>query len=129
MGKKRFNLDDSFDDVNNFIESPQEKIVDTPDSTAEIVAVVSAKPEPEQEKSSSIPSEKYRRNITLSEELLWRLNYIKERKNKNRGKGDKFITLEGLMYDMVQHCLDTQYASTKKKFEEYKRDEENEDWV
>lgn len=129
MGKKRFNLDDSFDDVNNFIESPQEKIVDTPDSIAEVVAAVSAKPEPEQEKSSSIPNEKYRRNITLSEELLWRLNYIKERKNKSREKGDKFITLEGLMYDMVQHCLDTQYASTKKKFEEYKRDEENEDWV
>lgn len=129
MGKKRFNLDDSFDDVNNYIESPQEKVLEMPDTTAEVVAPVSLKPEAEKEKSSSTPSEKYRRNITLSEELLWRLNYIKERKNKSREKGDKFITLEGLMYDMVQHCLDTQYASTKKKFEEYKRDEENEDWV
>lgn len=129
MGKKRFNLDDSFDDVNNYIESPQEKVLEMSDTTAEVVAPVSLKPEPEKEKSSSTPSEKYRRNITLSEELLWRLNYIKERKNKSREKGDKFITLEGLMYDMVQHCLDTQYASTKKKFEEYKRDEENEDWV
>ena len=129
MGKKRFNLDDSFDDVNNYIESPQEKVLEAPETTAEVVASVSPKPETEKEKSSSTPSEKYRRNITLSEELLWRLNYIKERKNKSREKGDKFITLEGLMYDMVQHCLDTQYASTKKKFKEYKRDEENEDWV
>ena len=129
MGKKRFNLDDSFDDVNNYIESPQEKVLDTPETTGEVVTSVSPKQEQEIEKPSSTPNEKYRRIITLSEELLWRLNYIKERKNKSREKGDKFITLEGLMYDMVQHCLDTQYASTKKKFEEYKRDEENEDWI
>ena len=129
MGKKRFNLDDNFDDVNSYIETAQDKVPEIPEPKTEVVTNVTPKAEPEIEKPSSTPNEKYRRNITLSEELLWRLNYIKERKNKSREKGDKFITLEGLMYDMVQHCLDTQYASTKKKFEEYKLDEANEDWV
>lgn len=123
MTKKRFELDDNFDDVNAYIESPKE----TPAPVAPQPAPA-AEPKPEAEKpQSEVPHEKFRRNVTLSEEALWRLNYIKDRKNKNRAKGDKFITLESLIFDMVQHCLDTQYASTKKKFDEYKQDDE--DWV
>lgn len=72
----------------------------------------------------SAPDAKYKRNITLSEEILWRLNYIKERKNKSRAKGDKFVTVDQLMFEMVKFALDEKFASTKKKFLESKEDEE-----
>lgn len=122
MGKKRFNLDDNFNDVNTYIETPKEA-----PAPAQPTKEETPKPE-EPKKSDSEPNKQFRRNITLSEEVYWRLNYIKDRKNKNRSEGDKFVTIDGLMFDMIQQCLDAQYASTKKKFEDYKN-EETEDWV
>lgn len=77
------------------------------------------------ESNPSVPDVKFKRNITLSEEMLWRLNYIKERKNKNRAKGDKFVTIDQLMFEMVQFALDEKFGSTKKKFLESKEDEED----
>lgn len=77
------------------------------------------------ENDPTAPDVKFKRNITLSEEMLWRLNYIKERKNKTRAKGDKFVTIDQLMFEMVQFALDEKFGSTKKKFLESKEDEED----
>lgn len=77
------------------------------------------------ENDPTVPDVKFKRNITLSEEMLWRLNYIKERKNKNRAKGDKFVTIDQLMFEMVKFALDEKFGSTKKKFIESKEDEED----
>lgn len=128
-GKKRFNMDDMMEDVNAYIEKPNEAPApNQPENTTEQKAEpVQADPKPYSE-----PDKAFRRNITLSEELFWRLDYIKKRKNKNRGDGSEFVTLDRLMFDMVQYCLDTQYASTKRKFEEHKateKDDEDEDWI
>lgn len=65
------------------------------------------------------PNKLYRRNITLSEELFRRLEFIKKAKNKARSKDDDMITLDKLMFDMVQKCLDEQYPETKAMFEKY----------
>lgn len=129
MAKKRFNLDDSFNDVVNFIETPKENPAQSPAQPAE---VPQQEPAPAGKKEEPVsykePNKLFRRNITLSEEVYWCLNYIKDRKNKNRTDGAKFVAIDGLMFEMIQHCLDTQYASVKKKFEEYKK-EEAEDWI
>jgi len=61
----------------------------------------------------------------MSEEMLWRVNYIKERKNKTRAKGDKIVTIDQLMFEMVQFALDEKFSSTKKKFLESKENEED----
>lgn len=130
MAVKRFNMDDNFDDVNAYIEKPKE--IQTQAKVAEPVVEHVMSIEEKKETSSATPDKLYRRNITLSEEQFWRLDYIKKRKNKVRGKDDELVTLDKLMYDMVQHCLDTQYASTKRKFDEHKANEiedEDEDWV
>ena len=129
MAKRRFNLDENFDDVVSFIEKPKD--VPAPEAaqlpkSEEAVTVASDKKI--EKLSSNEPNKIFRRNITLSEEVFWRLNYIKDRKNKNRTAGDKFTTIDGLMQEMIQQCLDSQYASTLKKFEEYKNDE-MEEWV
>lgn len=146
MAKKRFNLIDTMEEVNNFIqtpkEEPKEEIVENGiDGTNEdngpgkpnesFQAEGQSAPTPETKEESrvgegdpTVPNAKYKRNVTLSEELLWRLNYIKERKNKSRAKGDKFVTVDQLMFEMVQFALDEKFASTKKKFLESKEDEE-----
>lgn len=123
MAKRRFNLDDNFEDVGSFIEAPKES-----QPATHIPEPVSQEQPVEKAVLHNEPNKLFRRNITLSEEVLWRLNYIKDRKNKNRQDGDKFVTIDGLMFEMIQQCLDNQYASTKRKFDEYKN-EEAEDWM
>ena len=79
-------------------------------------------PKPTKEHSQEThkePNKLYRRNITLSEELFRRLEFIKKAKNKARSKDDDMITLDKLMFDMVQKCLDEQYPETKAMFEKY----------
>lgn len=129
MGKKRFNLDDNFDDVGSFIDTPK----DVPVPTNTPAAAVQNEPAVEQiaekkETSCKEPNKQFRRNITLSEEMFWCLNYIKDRKNKNRSEGDKFVGIDGLMFEMIQQTIDNQYPSVKKKFEDYKK-EDSEDWM
>lgn len=70
-------------------------------------------------KSHKEPDKLYRRNITLSEEQFRRLEFIKKNRNKARDKGEELVTLDKLMFDMVQHCLDTQYPETKAMFEKF----------
>lgn len=79
---------------------------------------------PKQNKAQSVeahkePNKLYRRNITLSEEQIRRLEFIKKAKNKARSKDEEMITLDKLMFDMVQKCLDEQYPETKVMFEKY----------
>lgn len=142
MAKKRFNLMDTMEEVNSFIQTPkEEKTENGIDGTNEdnrpgkpnepFQTEGQSVPTPETKEESGVggddptaPNTKYKRNITLSEELLWRLNYIKERKNKSRAKGDKFVTVDQLMFEMVQFALDEKYSVTKKKFLESKEDEE-----
>ena len=129
MAKKRFNLDDNFEDVAKFIEDPKD--TPAPVNTAAPSVKEDAPKEPEAEKeevSYKEPNKQFRRNITLSEEMFWCLNYIKDRKNKNRSEGDKFVAIDGLMFEMLQQALDSQYPSVKKKFENYKK-EDSEDWM
>lgn len=130
MAKRRFNLDDNFNDIDSYINTPKETpITATPVQTLdEPKKGTTVTDKSEENISNSEPNKLFRRNITLSKEMFWRLNYIKDRKNKNRGDGDKFVTIDGLMFEMIQQCLDTQYASTKKKFDEY-NNEEAEDWI
>ena len=68
-----------------------------------------------------LPNLKFRRNITLSEELFRRLEYIKVRKNNEREGRGKMITLDQLMFEMVQEVLDSKYPETKATFEKYLR--------
>ena len=82
----------------------------------------SGEPKPAKEQPTEMhkePNKLYRRNITLSEELFRRLEFIKKAKNKARSKDDDMITLDKLMFDMVQKCLDEQYPETKIMFEKY----------
>lgn len=132
MAKKRFNLMETMEDVNNFIQSPKEDKVDTEVRETNEKEKTNEPSAPETKTESRVgvndptaPDVKFKRNITLSEEMLWRLNYIKERKNKNRAKGDKFVTIDQLMFEMVQFALDEKFGSTKKKFLESKEDEED----
>ena len=124
MGKKRFNLDDSFNDVNAYIETPKE----TP-SQIQTTKGEEPKQEPEiPKKSYSEPDKLFRRNITLSEEQFRRLEFIKKAKNKSRSKDEDMITLDKLMFDMVQKCLDEQYPETKAMFDKYIKIKEMEDF-
>ena len=67
------------------------------------------------------PNKLYRRNITLSEEQFRKLELIKKLKNKERGKDDELVTLDKLMFDMIQQCLDSnQYPEVNVAFEKYK---------
>lgn len=130
MGKKRFNLDESFNDVGNFIETPKEipAPIENPTSPVQEAVATISKPEIK-EASYTIPDKQYRRNITLSEEQFRRLEFIKKSKNKSRGKEDELVTLDKLMFDMIQHCLDTQYPETKAMFEKYIKLKEMEDFA
>lgn len=108
MGKKRFNVDDMIDDVNNVINSTNNAQASTPSLVQEIKI-----------KSHTEPDRLYRRNITLSEEQLRRLEFIKKSKNKAIDKKTGMITLDKIMFDMIQYCLDKQYPETKAMFEKY----------
>lgn len=109
MGKKRFNLDDNFNDVNTYIETPKETPVQVQPSKAE---------EPQQEqmapkKSYKEPDKKFRRNITLSEEQFRCLEYIKKNKNNTRVQGEGLTTIDKIMFDMIQYSIDNQYPKEK----------------
>lgn len=109
MGKKRFNLDDNFNDVNTYIETPKETPVQVQPGKAE---------EPQQElmvpkKSYKEPDKKFRRNITLSEEQFRCLEYIKKNKNNVRAQGEGLTTIDKIMFDMIQYSIDNQYPKEK----------------
>lgn len=109
MGKKRFNLDDNFNDVNTYIETPKETPVQVQPGKAE---------EPQQElmvpkKSYKEPDKKFRRNITLSEEQFRCLEYIKKNKNNARAQGEGLTTIDKIMFDMIQYSIDNQYPKEK----------------
>lgn len=113
------------DDVNAYIDTPKETTSPVQPNTAE-----ETKPKQEvQTVSYKEPDKQFRRNITLSEELFRRLEFIKKSKNKARGKEDELVTLDKLMFDMIQHCLDTQYPETKAMFEKYIKLKEMEDFA
>lgn len=123
--KRKFNLKDAMDDVNAYIDTPKETTSPVQPNTAE-------ETKPKQEVptvSYKEPDKQFRRNITLSEELFRRLEFIKKSKNKARGKEDELVTLDKLMFDMIQHCLDTQYPETKAMFEKYIKLKEMEDFA
>lgn len=147
MAKKRFNLMETMEEVNNFIQTPKGEKNETNgldgiNGTNGIDGVnglnkangidgmngtnkQSAESDNRVgEYDPTVPDTKYKRNITLSEELLWRLNYIKDRRNKSRAKGEKFTSIDQLMFEMVQFALDEKFGSTKRKFLESKEDEE-----
>ena len=124
MGKKRFNLDESFNDVNTYIETPKE----TP---AQVQPMSTNEPNQKFEKPKKLytePDKLFRRNITLSEEQFRRLEFIKKAKNKARSKDEDMITLDKLMFDMVQKCLDEQYPETKALFDKFIKIKELEDF-
>lgn len=132
MTKRRFPDDEKKDnpfysneDVKNLdkpIESRNQAGKPTPIATQEIDAKELAK------KSYSEPDKLFRRNITLSEEQFRRLEFIKKAKNKSRSKDEDMITLDKLMFDMVQKCLDEQYPETKDMFNKYIKIKEMEDF-
>ena len=124
MAIKRFNLDESFNDVNAYIETPKET---PPQIQPTSMNEPSTKLE-EPKKSYTEPDKLFRRNITLSEEQFRRLEFIKKAKNKARSKDEDMITLDKLMFDMVQKCLDEQYPETKAMFDKYIKIKEMEDF-
>lgn len=81
--------------------------------------VVNTVPETPVVKSYKEPDRKFRRNVTLSEELFRCLEFIKKNKNKTKAQGEGLITIDKIMFDMVQFCVDNQYPETKVMFEKY----------
>ena len=66
------------------------------------------------------PNKQFRRNITLSEEQFRKLELIKKMKNKERGKDDELVTLDKLMFDMIQQYLDSNpYPEVNTAFKKY----------
>lgn len=108
--KQSFYEDAVFD---SFDQKPQSAAIESP-----LPIASEAKPET-QEKSYKLPDKLFRRNITLSEEQFRKLEFIKKKKNKERSKDDELVTLDRLMFDMIQHCLDTQYPEADVMFEKY----------
>lgn len=113
MTKRRFNMDDMMDDVSAYIETPKESPVQNVPVAGPVVT----------EEAASVdynePKWEFRRTVTLSECLFRRLELVKKSKNRDRKKGEGKVTLDKLMFDMIQHCLDTQYPETKEMFEKY----------
>jgi len=110
-------------DFDSFDQKPATPTINAPIQIEEA-------PKPEEPKISyKEPDKQFRRNITLSEELFRRLEFIKKSKNKSRSKEDELVTLDKLMFDMIQHCLDTQYPETKAMFEKYIKLKEMEDFA
>ena len=109
-------MDDMMEDVSAYIEKPQESASLSNQMVQEAPVPV---PDTVKQDLYKEPNKEFRRNITLSEEQFRRLEFIKKTKNKARAKGEELITLDKLMFDMVQYCLDTQYQETKVMFEKY----------
>lgn len=66
------------------------------------------------------PNKQFRRNITLSEEQFRKLELIKKMKNKERGKDDELVTIDKLMFDMIQQYLDSNpYPEVNTAFKKY----------
>ena len=111
------------DDFENFDKKPE-----TSESSEE-----SKKEQPTRtekpKKSYKEPDKMFRRNITLSEEQFRKLEFIKKMKNKVRAKDEELVTLDKLMFDMIQHCLDTQYPEASVMFEKYIKLKEMEDFA
>lgn len=67
-----------------------------------------------------LPDKQFRRNITLSEEQFRKLELIKKMKNKERVKSDELVTLDKLMFDMIQMYLDSNpYPEVNAAFDRY----------
>ena len=89
---------------------------------APVEQIVEVKPEPIKDLRSEmkLPDKQFRRNITLSEEQFRKLELIKKMKNKERGKSDELVTLDKLMFDMIQMYLDSNpYPEVNAAFERY----------
>lgn len=111
---------------NNFYSDSDVEVLDNPlGSTMQEVKAepaVEHKQEPAKDLNEEMkqPNKLYRRNITLSEEQFRKLELIKKMKNKERGKEDELVTLDKLMFDMIQMCLDSnQYPEVNAAFEKY----------
>ena len=111
---------------NNFYSDSDVEVLDNPlgSTMQEVKAepVVEHKQEPIKDLNEEMkqPNKLYRRNITLSEEQFRKLELIKKMKNKERGKEDELVTLDKLMFDMIQMCLDSnQYPEVNSTFENY----------
>ena len=112
-------------DFDTFDQKPASPTISAPLPIEDI-----SKSEPaEQKKSYKEPDKLFRRNITLSEELFRKLDFIKKMKNKARAKDEELVTLDKLMFDMIQHCLDTQYPEATVMFEKYIKLKEMEDFA
>lgn len=84
--------------------------------------IVEVKPEPVKDirNEMKLPDKLFRRNITLSEEQFRKLELIKKMKNKERGKSDELVTLDKLMFDMIQMYLDSNpYPEVNIAYERY----------
>ena len=84
--------------------------------------IVEVKPEPVKDirNEMKLPDKQFRRNITLSEEQFRKLELIKKMKNKERGKSDELVTLDKLMFDMIQMYLDSNpYPEVNVAYERY----------
>ena len=108
--KRSYYNEDDFDhfDQKPYVPSPvvQQQVVNTVSETPVV-------------KSYKEPDRKFRRNVTLSEELFRCLEFIKKNKNKTKAQGEGLITIDKIMFDMVQFCVDNQYPETKVMFEKY----------
>lgn len=85
-------------------------------------SIVEVKPEAVKDirDEMKLPDKQFRRNITLSEEQFRKLELIKKMKNKERGKSDELVTLDKLMFDMIQMYLDSNpYPEVNAAFDRY----------
>ena len=85
-------------------------------------SIVEVKPEAVKDirDEMKLPDKQFRRNITLSEEQFRKLELIKKMKNKERGKSDELVTLDKLMFDMIQMYLDSNpYPEVNTAFDRY----------
>lgn len=57
------------------------------------------------------------RNVMLSDETLWRLDMVKNQKNRSRTNNDPFITQMSLIDTAVVMYLDQNYPETKQAYE------------
>lgn len=81
---------------------------------------VKAEPAKDIRDEMKLPDKLFRRNITLSEEQFRKLELIKKMKNKERGKSDELVTLDKLMFDMIQMYLDSNpYPEVNVAYERY----------
>lgn len=136
--KQRFNLDETMLDAKKSIEEAQKTAMadpaqqpSAPDAPVTADPVPSVQPQeaapmpgnkqgrPKKKPTSADTDRTERRtvrNVSLDEETLWRLQAVKQRLNKSRGEGDRFYTLDQIIYDAVIEHLDKHYAETKEAY-------------